>query len=168
MVTIMKKTLIHTSLLLLSISSSAFAHNLEYPTEPTFKMTPKGNLLVGKDDLALYTFKKDVNSPIPPKCTSMKDKGPLGSCLARWPAAIVTIKEMKQLILQDPKFGAVYNNELNKLQLTYSGLPTYYWFKDTEKNNFSGDGVGNAWSLILKDMPPTMFDGLAKNTAKSK
>ncbi|PSW80260.1 hypothetical protein CTN07_20105 [Photobacterium damselae] len=164
MVVIMKKTFIHTSLLLLSISYSAFAYDLEYPTEPTFKMTSKGSLLVGKDNLALYTFKKDVNSPIPPKCTSMKDKGLLGSCLARWPAAIVTMEEMKTLILQDPKFGAVYNNELNKLQLTYSGLPVYYWFKDTNKNNFTGDGVGNSWSLILKDMPPTMFNGLATIT----
>ncbi|WP_305809988.1 hypothetical protein [Photobacterium kishitanii] len=59
----MKKTLIHTSLLLLSISSSAFAHDLEYPTEPTFKMTPKGNLLVGKDDLALYRLKKTLTHP---------------------------------------------------------------------------------------------------------
>ncbi|WP_419182543.1 hypothetical protein [Photobacterium piscicola] len=56
------------------------------------------------------------------------------------------------------------------MQLTYSGLPTYYWFKDIEKNNFSGDGVGNAWSLILKDIPSTVavFLYLVKAGLKSR
>ncbi len=149
-------------LTLISSTSTSFANDLYYPTEPIFSKTEKGNLLVGKDGLALYTFKKDMNSPIPPKCTSIKDKGPLGSCLARWPAATVKLEKVDSLIKEDENFGAVYNNELNKLQLTYSGLPVYYWFKDTEKNNFTGDGVGNAWSLILKNKSPTMFSGLIK------
>ncbi|WP_305818940.1 hypothetical protein [Photobacterium leiognathi] len=158
----MKKRLIGATVVLLSVSFSSFANDLFYPTKPMFQMTPKGNLLVGKEGLALYTFKKDVNSPIPPKCTSMKDDAPLGSCLARWPAATVMQTDMKGLISQDKNFGAVYNNELQQLQLTYSGLPVYYWFKDTKENNFTGDGVGNAWSLILKDKAPTMFSGLTK------
>ncbi|CEO41018.1 hypothetical protein C0Z01_18575 [Photobacterium kishitanii] len=53
--------------------------------------------------------------------------------LARWPAATVTITEIKSLTSQNQKFSAVYTNELNKLQLTYSGLPAYSWFKDTYK-----------------------------------
>ncbi|EEO7019644.1 hypothetical protein G6216_004617 [Salmonella enterica subsp. enterica serovar Virchow] len=144
-------------------STHAFASDLFYLTSPEFKDTKHGELLVGRDGLALYTFKKDTVSAIPPKCTQDKDQGPLGSCLARWPAAIVDASDMPELIKKDKEFGAVYNNELNKLQLTYSGLPLYYWFKDSNKNNFTGSGVGNAWSLVMKGKSPTMFSGISSN-----
>ncbi|WP_407082563.1 COG4315 family predicted lipoprotein [Photobacterium leiognathi] len=51
---------------------------------------------------------------------------------------------------------------MNKLQLTYLGFPVYYWFKDNNEHNFFGDGVGNSWSIILKDKLPIMFSGLNK------
>ena len=153
-----KKTLI---LALSAISFNSFASELYYPTIPTFKSTEHGELLVGMDGLALYTFKKDTISPFPPKCTKIEDAGPLGSCLARWPAATITLNEIKELAEKDLNFNVVLNTDINKLQLTYMGLPVYYWFKDSDDKNFTGDGVSNAWSLIIKGQKPTMFDGLS-------
>lgn len=150
------------SLSLLFMAPAGFASELFYETQPKFVATSVGKLLVGRHNLALYTFKPDVGSPIPPKCTSKQDKGPLGSCLARWPAATVEFSQLAALVKSDSEFGAVYNNELNKLQLSYSGLPLYYWFKDTPRNNFTGDGVNDAWSLILEGQPPTMFSGFER------
>lgn len=158
----MKNNVLSLSLLLLTalVTTKTFASEFFYTANPEFKVSKKGNLLVGKNGLALYTFKKDVGSPIPPKCTKEKDIAPLGACLVRWPAATTEITEMPGLIIKDKNFGAVYNNEINKLQLTYAGLPVYYWFKDSVSNNFTGDGVGDAWSLIVEGENPTIFTGM--------
>ncbi|MGR6862631.1 hypothetical protein ACU5EH_21180, partial [Aliivibrio salmonicida] len=105
----MNKSLSALGLVLTAISMNASANELYYETTPTFQSTSKGTLLVGHENLGLYTYKKDVNSPIPPKCKTTKDNGPLGSCLARWPAAVVSESNMASLIDSDNKFGAVYN-----------------------------------------------------------
>ncbi len=147
------------SLSLLFMAPSTFANELFHETTPKFATTSVGKLLVGRYNLALYTFKSDLGSPIPPKCTSKQDNGPLGSCLARWPAAAVELSQLADLVKDDNKFGAVYNNDINKLQLSYAGLPLYYWYKDTPQHNFTGDGINDAWSLILLGQPPTMFAG---------
>ncbi|MCD9463225.1 hypothetical protein CJF25_09510 [Photobacterium phosphoreum] len=60
-------------------------------------------------------------------------------------------------------YNSISENPACKRTIKSQNWFAKYWFKDTEKNNFSGDSVGNAWSLILKDMPPTMFDGLEKS-----
>ncbi|MEC7308060.1 hypothetical protein [Vibrio crassostreae] len=153
------KQSVFLSFLLMGISGSSIASELYYDTYPSFEPSEKGNFLVGDNKLALYTFKKDLDSPIPPKCTALEDKGPLGSCLARWPAAIVELSEIDNIISKDSHFGAVYNSEINELHLTYFGLPVYYWFKDTKEKNFTGDGVGKAWSLIVQGEKPIMFEG---------
>lgn len=142
-------------------SFNALSADLYYQTDAKFVNTKNGELLVGHEGLALYTFLKDDKMGVlPPKCTSKKDNAPLGSCLARWPAAIVTEAQLTEIVKSDPKFSGVYNNELGKLQLTYSDLPLYYWFKDTKEVNFTGSGVGKAWSLVVKGKAPTMFSGL--------
>ncbi|MCG3863400.1 MULTISPECIES: hypothetical protein [unclassified Photobacterium] len=157
------KTLVASTLMVMSLSASAFASDLYHETTPVFKNTVNGNLLTGKDGLALYTFIKDYKQgSIPPKCTTKEDNKPLGSCLARWPAATVSMVQLKSLTSKDKAYGGVYNNELHKLQLTYDGLPVYYWFKDTAKNNFTGDGVGKAWALIEQGKTPINFSGLNK------
>ena len=130
---------------------------LSIETEPHFVKTEMyGRVLVGKDDAALYTFKKDfAMGGLPPKCTTKADDLPLGSCLKRWPAATISYDDFKALAKKDPSkpFGVVYNQEVGQLQLTYDSLPLYYWFGDkpAEQTNFTGLGVNAAWDLKSLD-----------------
>jgi len=111
-----------------------------------------GTVLVGENNLALYTFKKDaILGSYPPKCTNKKDENPRGSCLKRWPAATISSRSFYKLLKANPElpYGAIYNPDVKKLQLTYEGLPLYYWFNDNAKQetNFTGLGVKGAWGL---------------------
>ncbi|WP_305368591.1 hypothetical protein [Photobacterium leiognathi] len=143
----MNKIIFSLGSLLMITSVNSLANELYFETYPVFESTDKGNLLVGHNKLGLYTFKKDLNSPTKPQCTTLEDKGPLGSCLARWPAAVVSQENIE---------------DIKMLQLTYFDLPVYYWFKDSNIKNFTGDGVQNAWSLIVQGKKPVMFNGLNK------
>lgn len=156
----MKKTVL-VSMIVALASFNAVSADLYHQTDVKFVDTKDGKLLVGYNDLALYTFLKDDKAGVlPPKCTTKKDSAPLGSCLARWPAATISEVNLVKLVKSDPDFSGVFNNELKKLQLTYDGLPLYYWFKDTKEVNFTGSGVNKAWSLVVKGKSPTMFSGL--------
>jgi len=126
-----------------------------------------GRVLVGTDDLALYTFKKDLKlGGYPPKCTTHKDGLPLGSCLKRWPAATISYEKFNQLRKNSPDlpYGVVFNVEAGSLQLTYDNLPLYYWFGDSTKEgtNFSGLGVNEAWDIKSLDKVVT-YDGKVEN-----
>ncbi|GAD28646.1 conserved hypothetical protein [Photobacterium leiognathi lrivu.4.1] len=158
----MNKILLSLGSLLMVTSVNSFADVLFYETNPTFEHTDKGNLLVGHEKLGLYTFRKDLKSPMKPQCTTATDKGPLGSCLARWPAAVVKQENVEDIMASDSNFGIVFNKDIQMLQLTYFDLPVYYWFKDSSEKNFTGDGVQNAWSLIVQGKKPVMFNGLNK------
>ncbi|WP_318466703.1 COG4315 family predicted lipoprotein [Photobacterium leiognathi] len=158
----MNKIIFSLGSLLMITSVNSLANELYSETYPVFESTDKGNLLVGHNKLGLYTFKKDLNSPTKPQCTTLEDKGPLGSCLARWPAAVVSQENIEDIMASDSNFGIVYNEDIKMLQLTYFDLPVYYWFKDSNIKNFTGDGVQNAWSLIVQGKKPVMFNGLNK------
>ncbi|WCE29325.1 hypothetical protein [Vibrio sp. SCSIO 43137] len=143
-------------------SDSVEEPNLFWNTQDVEFVQHNGHeLLVSSDNnLALYTFKIDDSShKSSPQCTSKKDELPLGSCLARWPAAITTIEQLSELHSKNSLFGGVYNSDLKALQLTYDSLPLYYWFKDSENNNFTGNGVVGLWSVVDKNNGPRLFNG---------
>ena len=148
----------------LSFQAHAGEPIIKLKTAPHFMNSDAyGKVLVGQNDLALYTFKKDAKlGSYPPKCTNKPDDMPLGSCLKRWPAATISTRHFYKLLQANPKapYGAVYNPDIHKLQLTYEGLPLYYWFKDNAKkgNNFTGLGIKQAWGLKSQDKD-IGFDG---------
>lgn len=152
------------------VSGQAMASDkpLSVETNPHFVKTEMfGRVLVGTDDLALYTFKKDQKlGGYPPKCTTRKDDLPVGSCLRRWPAATISYEKFGQLRKSNPDlpYGVVFNVEVDSLQLTYEGLPLYYWFGDNVKEgtNFSGLGVNEAWDIKSLDKVVT-YDGKVEN-----
>lgn len=154
----------------LVLSGGAFADErpLLIETAPHFINTEEfGRVLVGKDDNALYTFKKDhMLGAYPPKCTMEQDELPLGSCLKRWPAAVTSYEQFSELRNANPDlpYGVIYNKEVDSLQLTYEDLPMYYWFGDdaTDQTNFTGLGVNGAWDLKSLDKVVT-YDGKVKS-----
>jgi predicted lipoprotein with Yx(FWY)xxD motif len=94
--------------------------------------TGLGTVLTGPNDLTLYTHAGD--SPTSSTCT--------GGCAAAWPPLTISAG-------QQPTAGAGVTGTLGTLtrpdgtmQVTYNGLPLYYWTKDAKPGDTTGQGVG--------------------------
>ena len=103
-------------------------------------LTVQGDHLVSFDGMAVYTFDNDTAGATESACT--------GDCLKNWPPVPVGAKDI-------PVAGKGVTGKLGtiagangKLQLTYNGWPLYYFAKDAEPTDITGDGVGGVWHLV--------------------
>lgn len=92
-------------------------------------------LLVGSNNMTLYTFAKDVSGSGKSVCN--------GPCASNWPPLLVdgnpTISGDYSVITRDD----------GKKQLAYKGMPLYFWAKDTKPGDKTGDGFLNgAWKVV--------------------
>lgn len=100
-----------------------------------------GAYLTGADGKSLYLFTRDS-----------KDKSTAtGTVLTNWPPLLVTNAA-------DATGGAGVTGTLATIkrddsttQVTYNGIPLYYFAKDTKAGDFAGQGVNSVWFLV----PPT-------------
>lgn len=113
----------------------------------SFKTPQDGTLLVGASRRTLYVFKPDEKS------TSTHDKSSTcyGGCAAVWPPVVAS---------QTPEVGGLATKALVGLtarkdgtkQVTYNGLPLYYYAPDTKAGQATGnhlkDGFG-FWTGML-------------------
>ncbi|KRE98906.1 hypothetical protein ASG89_28495 [Paenibacillus sp. Soil766] len=102
----------------------------------TSKSDQLGTYLVDSNGMALYLFTKDttdVNSCV-------------GQCLVNWP-----IYYDEQLTvssdLNASDFGVFTRNDGMK-QNTYKGWPLYYWIKDKNPGETTGQNVGKVWFVL--------------------
>lgn len=92
-------------------------------------------ILVGSNNMTLYTFDKDVSGSGKSSCN--------GQCATNWPPLIV---DGSQPVSGD---YSVVTREDGKKQLAYKGKPLYYWAKDTKPGDKTGDGFLNgAWHIV--------------------
>jgi predicted lipoprotein with Yx(FWY)xxD motif len=104
-----------------------------------------GTFLVGKDGLTLYVFTPDpLNESV---CT---DK-----CAEAWPP--LTVDSADKLTVADgiPGDFATITRKDGSLQVTYNGLPLYYWFKDAKAGDTTGHRVARTWWVV----PPATVYG---------
>lgn len=92
--------------------------------------------LTDGDGMTLYLFTKD-----------MADLNACGEqCLANWP-----ILPGDRLLLADglngDDFGSFQRHD-GAVQATYKGWPLYYWAKDAQPGDTTGDGVSQAWYTV--------------------
>lgn len=92
-------------------------------------------ILVGSNNMTLYTFAKDVSGSGKSMCN--------GPCAANWPPLLVdgnpTVSGDYSVITRDD----------GKKQLAYKGMPLYFWVKDTKPGDKTGDGFLNgAWKIV--------------------
>lgn len=94
-----------------------------------------GPFLVGNDGMTLYTFKKD--EPRKSNC--------YGDCAVNWPPLSVP---------GDPVSGegvgelGVIERDDGVRQVTYNGIPLYFWVNDREPGDANGHGVKGFWSVV--------------------
>lgn len=102
----------------------------------TAKSDKLGTYLVDSNGMALYLFTKDKADP-----NSCK-----GNCLVQWPIyydANLTVSAD----LNANDFGVLTRDDGTK-QTTYKGWPLYYWFKDKNPGDTTGQNVGKVWFVL--------------------
>lgn len=97
-----------------------------------------GKFLVGKDGMTLYSYPLDnVNESV---CYDQ--------CAKAWPALMVDSADQIKAADGIPGKFATTTRKDGKLQVTYNGMPLYYWFKDTKAGDTTGNRVGRIWWVV--------------------
>jgi predicted lipoprotein with Yx(FWY)xxD motif len=102
--------------------------------------SPLGETLVAADGRTLYAFTKDNDGAS--RC--------YGDCAASWPALTVQ---------GDPAAGdgvkasllATTERKDGSNQVTYKGMPLYYFSGDQQPGDTNGQGVGGSWFTVTSD-----------------
>ena len=106
-------------------------------TASTVYVNVKDTFLIGPTGLTLYLFADDTAGVS--NCS--------GGCLEAWPALTVPDDLDPSAV---PAAGGdldVFVREDGARQVTYNGLPLYYFAGDSLPGETNGDGVGGVWSL---------------------
>ena len=93
--------------------------------------------LVGPTGFTLYLFANDAEGVS--NCS--------GECLANWPALTVPEGLDPTAVAEAGGTLGLVTRDDGVLQITYNGLPLYYFVGDALPGETNGDGVGGVWSL---------------------
>lgn len=116
--------------------------NLLLGTDAT---TSVGTYLIGFNARAVYTYKNDAAGVS--NCS--------GDCAANWPPYLVpdaSVLDRTQSGV-DGEMGVLTRAD-GGLQVTYNGLPLYFYKGDTKDGDINGEGVNGAWHLVAAKGPP--------------
>lgn len=93
--------------------------------------TALNGVLVGPNQMTLYTFDKDQAGSGKSAC--------MGPCIANWPA-LKAADDAKP----NGDWSIISRDDGGK-QWAYKGKPLYFWVKDAKPGDRSGDGVNKVW-----------------------
>jgi predicted lipoprotein with Yx(FWY)xxD motif len=98
---------------------------------------PQTILVGAANGMTLYYFLPDKGGKI--TCT--------GQCLVNWPALILPSSKTSVPATSDitGKFTLLANTEAGGSQVLYNNWPLYYWIKDKQPGDTTGQGVGGKW-----------------------
>lgn len=108
---------------------------LNTATNPTL-----GSILVGPNGMTLYMYSKDTQNKS--NCT--------GPCAVNWPPYTVTATSASNLagaLNVTGKIGTTTRAD-GTMQVTYNGQPLYYYIKDKNPGDVTGQNVGGVWFVV--------------------
>jgi predicted lipoprotein with Yx(FWY)xxD motif len=108
----------------------ATACAMQAPAAPAATMD---GVLVGSNQMTLYTFDKDVAASGKSVCN--------GPCATAWPPLMAAADA------KDAGDWTVITRDDGGKQWSFKGKPLYFWVKDTKPGDKTGDGVNNVWRL---------------------
>jgi predicted lipoprotein with Yx(FWY)xxD motif len=117
--------------------------------------TDAGPSLVGPDGMTLYIFTNDTDGT----STCYED------CAAEWPP--FEVESGATLEAGDGVSGEIGTTERDDgaTQVTYDGMPLYFYASDTEPGDATGEGFGGVWFIASPDghsmAEPSDSDGAA-------
>jgi predicted lipoprotein with Yx(FWY)xxD motif len=97
------------------------------------------SFLVDGKGMSLYLYTKDTAGSGASTC--------YGSCATAWPPLLTTGKPVAGSGVDMSKFGTLTRTD-GTTQVTYNGWPLYYFNKDKQAGDITGEGVGSVWYLI--------------------
>jgi len=96
-----------------------------------------GSILVDDKGMSLYLYTKDT-----PNTSTCYDK-----CATAWPALLTNGNAVGGSGVDASKFGTTTRTD-GTIQVTYNGWPLYYFAKDKQPGDVTGQGVGTVWYLV--------------------
>ena len=108
-----------------------------------------GSFLTDQNGMTLYLYQKDTNGAS--TC--------FGGCLAAWPALLTNGAP----VAGDPSITGqlgITTRPDGSQQVTYNGAPLYYFLKDKNAGDTTGQGVGSVWYVV----PPSPTTSAATAT----
>lgn len=112
------------------------------------KNSKYSSFLVDGKGMTLYLFTKD--SPGTSTCA--------GSCATSWPPLLTNGTPVAGTGVDASKFGT-FKHADGTTQVTYNGWPLYYFAKDQQPGDTTGDGVGSVWYLITPNGDKAVSSG---------
>ncbi len=96
-----------------------------------------GDIITDESGRVLYLWKRDE-----------KDKSNCnGGCALAWPPLLTTDAPSLSGGLADDRLGTITRDD-GSTQVTYNGLPLYYFFRDTGPGDTAGQEVGRTWYVV--------------------
>jgi len=123
-----------------SPTSTPAAAAFDEPTINVFTDPVLGQILVDGKGMTLYIFTKD--EPGKSNCNA--------GCLVKWPPFLTKGSPKLGAGVDDSKLGTATLAD-GTLIVTYNQMPLYYWFKDTQPGDTTGQGVGSVWYVVSPD-----------------
>ncbi len=130
-------------LLLLGLVAVPASANGGEPTVTLAQHAALGTFLTDSHGMTLYIFTRDV--PGTSNCYNQ--------CAVNWPPLLVSAG-------QSPVAPAGLTGKLDTtartdgtVQVTYNGMPLYYWVKDEQPGDILGQNVNNVWFVVNPDAP---------------
>ena len=96
-----------------------------------------GNILVDGKGMTLYLYKTDTAGVS--NCNA--------GCLQTWPPFVTQGNPTLGAGVDASKVGSATLADGRKI-VTYSGMPLYYYAKDTKAGDTTGQGVGGVWFIV--------------------
>jgi predicted lipoprotein with Yx(FWY)xxD motif len=142
---------------------------VQKPSTVNAQWLPKvGLVLTGPEGKTLYMFTKDTAGE-----STCYDQ-----CATNWPPLLV--KSEADLVpgVNLPGKFSVTKRKDDTLQVTYNGMPLYYWKDDKAIGDATGEGVGKVWFTVIPETVSwakagevgdvlTTFDGMTLYTFKN-
>lgn len=105
----------------------------------TVAKTTLGSIIADSDGKTLYMYTKDT------KDTSAC----YGACATNWPPLLADKIDAKDDA--NAKLIGYTKRTDGKMQVTYNGMPLYYYAKDTKPGDTTGQNVGGIWFVLAAD-----------------
>jgi predicted lipoprotein with Yx(FWY)xxD motif len=99
--------------------------------------SPLGDVLVGPNGKTLYMFDPDKAG-----ASTCYDR-----CAVAWPPLLTDVAPQADKGVQQKLLGTTQRKD-GTLQVTYNGMPVYYWFRDHAAGEWNGQSVGKVWWMV--------------------
>jgi predicted lipoprotein with Yx(FWY)xxD motif len=113
-------------------------------TMVTLASTKLGQVLADSQGKILYVYTKDT-----PNTSVCK-----GECLSNWPALKVTGTPTAGSGVDASLLGTIQRSDDGSTQVTYKGMPLYYFAGDSQTGDLNGQNVGGIWFVVGADGNP--------------